>query len=161
MSEVEGPGGFGKNVAMKKNKAFHEWEEERVPNANMRFAVKHVATAAEAAAGVAVLHTHVVTAGEQLRLIHLRCWAKLVNAFSQFVIRQTGGTGHGLPAGLVDIPITYPPNYPESLKQGTYENPIHILEGTVTFEVQDPVAGVEYGMSGWGDENSPQLVYSE
>lgn len=158
MSMVEG-GGYQKTVQKKYNKAFAEFEDARLPNANVRYAGKHVATYKEQSAGEFTFVTVTVTSGRQLKLLFLRYWTKgEVNA--QFVITQTGGTDHGLPEGDVDFPMVHGPDE-KVIGPTSLEKAIHILEGKVEFKVQDPEAGVEYGLAWWGDENSPQKVYTE
>ena len=158
MSMVEG-GGYQKIVAKKYNKAFGEFEDARLPNANVRYAGKHVCTYEEMQAGGFTFVTVTVTSGRQLKLLFLRYWTK-GEVDAQFVITQTGGTDHGLPEGDVDFPMVHGPDE-KVIGPTSLEKPIHILEGEVTFGVQDPMDGVEYGLALWGDENSPQKVYTE
>jgi len=152
--------GYTKTVKKLYNKAFHEFEDERISNANVRFSTKHTVTPEEAGAYGALLTTITIPAGQQLRLIYLNFWSKDPDNPGQLVIAQTGGTSHALPDGQVDA-IMVPPVGDSSknphVMLGTLKDPIHILEGTVTFTLQNPTAGVEYGLSFWGDVNSPQI----
>ena len=151
--------GYTKVVHKLYNKAYHEFEDERLPNANVRFSEKHVCTAQEAGAYGFIFTELIKPAEDQLRLIYLNFWSKDPDNPAQLIIDQAGGTSRLLPEGQVDA-IMVPPlgtaGNPCILK-GTYKNPIHILEGTITFRVQNPVDGVEYGLSIWGDENRPQV----
>jgi len=141
------------------NKAFHEFEDERIPNANVRFSEKHVCTAEEAGAYGFIFTTVTIPAGKQLRLLYLNFWSKDTENPAQLMITQAGGTSHLLPEGQVDA-LMVPPlggcGNP-SIQHGTLTKPIHILEGTVTFQMQNPIAGAEYGLSLWGDANAPQI----
>ncbi|GAI41189.1 unnamed protein product, partial [marine sediment metagenome] len=136
--------GYTKSVKKLYNKGFHEFEDERIPNANVRFSEKFTVTED------GTLTTITIPAGQQLRLIYLNWWC--LEGTAILVITQAGGTAHGLPDGQVDaIPS-------DAQKHGTYKNPIHILEGTVTFEIQGVgYEGAEVGLSVWGDANSPQI----
>lgn len=153
MSGVEAEG-YTKVVHKKYNKAFDEFEDERISNANVRFSEK-VTGAYGAVAGQDVT-TITVPAGLQLRLIYLNFWCKDPDEYAQLVIEQTGGTSHGLPDGQVDA-IMASKGVPYT-KLGTLENPVHILEGTVKFTIQNPKEGAEYGLSIWGDQNRSQIV---
>ncbi|MBA7493682.1 hypothetical protein ES702_04244 [subsurface metagenome] len=155
--EVEG---YTKVVQKEYNKAFHEFQDARISNANVRFSTKHVVTAQEAGAYGAILTTITIPDGQQLRLIYLNFWSKDPENPGQLVIAQTGGTSHALPDGQVDaimVPPVGSPGKNPHVMLGTSKDPIHILEGTVTFTLQNPTAGVEYGLSFWGDQNSPQI----
>lgn len=149
--------GYTKFVKKLYNKAFYEFEDERIPNANVRFSDKHVCTEEEAGAYGFVFATITVPAGYQLRLLYLNFWTKDPKNPGQLIITQSGGTAHGLPAGQVDAIMV--PGLGRYIYKGSLESPIHILEGTVTFQVQNPVAGEEYGLSFWGDQNKPQVEH--
>ena len=161
MSGMEAEG-YTKVVHKKYNKAFYEFEDARIPNANVRFSAKVEGTVpgyGEPEPTSQTIVTITIPAGQQLRLLYLNFWSKDTDHPGQLVITQTGGTAHALPAGQVDalmVPALPNAGNPLVLK-GTYENPIHILEGTVTFALQLPTPGVEYGLSFWGDQNKPQI----
>lgn len=153
MSGVEAEG-YTKVVHKKYNKAFYEFEDARIPNANVRFSEKFVIPADHT--GDYTITTIVIPAGQQLRLIYLNFFAvgEGLGMDPVLLIEQAGGTSHALPEGKVDA-IKAPDQ-----KRGTYENPIHILEGTVTFKIQSPVVayeGLELALSFWGDSNAPQI----
>ncbi|GAI19322.1 unnamed protein product, partial [marine sediment metagenome] len=75
---------------------------------------------------------------------------------AQLIITQSGGTAHALPEGQVDA-IMVPAGGPPIIQRGTLEAPVHILEGTVKFALQNPAPGAEYLLSLWGDQNAPQI----
>jgi len=140
-NEVEG---YTKSVKKLYNKGFHEFEDERLPNANVRFSEKFTLT------GDQTLTTITIPAGQQLRLIYLNWWCQ--EGTPILIIEQAGGTSHLLPEGQVDAIKA------DAQKHGTYVNPIHVLEGTVTFKVEGvEYEGAEVALSLWGDMNSPQI----
>ncbi len=152
--------GYTKVVQKKYNKAFYEFEDARIPNANVRFSTKHTITPEEAGAYGAVLTIITIPAGMQLRLLYLNFWSKDTENPAQLIITQSGGTAHALPEGQVDalmVPALGLGGPNPLVIQGTLEAPIHILEGTVTFQLQNPTAGAEFGLSLWGDQNKPQI----
>lgn len=152
MVEVEG---YTKVVHKLYNKAYYEFEDDRIPNANVRFSEKVTVTAAEAGAYGKVITVIVIPAGQQLRLMYLNFWTKDPENPGQLIITQAGGTAHALPEGQVDAIMV--PALGRFTLQGSLKKPIHILEGTVTFQLQNPTAGEEYGISFWGDMNKPQI----
>ena len=153
--------GYTKIVRKKYNKAFYEFEDERIPNANVRGSEKVIGSGTGPYGTDPVASQTIITitipAGQQLRLMYLNFWSKDELNDAQLVIEQAGGTSHGLPAGQVDaLMIPHNARVPLVLK-GTYVDPVHILEGTVTFKLQNPTVGAEYGLSIWGDQNKPQI----
>lgn len=71
--EIEG---YTKVVQKEYNKAFHEFQDARISNANVRFSTKHTVAAEEAGAYGAIIATITIPAGQQLRLIYLNFWSK-------------------------------------------------------------------------------------
>ncbi|OYD16948.1 hypothetical protein CH330_01380 [candidate division WOR-3 bacterium JGI_Cruoil_03_51_56] len=139
--EIEG---YTKVVQKEYNKAFHEFQDARISNANVRFSgdieVNKDGT----------ITTVIVPAGQQLRLVYLNFWLK--EGTGKLIITQTGGTSHLLPAGQVDC-LDNPTRILANLK-----DPIHVLEGTVTFKIEDVAyEGAIGSLSFWGDSNSPQI----
>lgn len=160
MSGVEAEG-YTKVVHKKYNKAFYEFEDERIPNANVRFSEKVEGAAppyGEEATATQTIVAITIPAGEQLRLLYLNFWSKDTENPAQLVITQAGGTAHGLPEGQVDA-LMIPAGGNPIILQGTLQKPVHILEGTVTFALQDPTTGAEYSLSFWGDQNAPQVEH--
>lgn len=136
--------GYGKSVKKLYNKAFHEFEDERISNANVR---QSVPISVEADGTIVTI---TIPTGQQLRLIYLNF--RLWEGTGRLIITQTGGTAHALPTGQVDCL--------ESGTQllGTLKDPIHILEGTVTFAIEGVTGYVATGcLSFWGDQNKPQI----
>lgn len=143
MSGVEAEG-YTKVVHKLYNKAFHEFEDERISNANVRFSEAIEVTEDGA------ITTITIPAGQQLRLIYLNF--AITQGEGRLIIEQANGTSHALPDGQVDC-LGTPYN-----RLATLKDPIHILEGTVTFKI----AGVGYegaigSLSLWGDQNKPQI----
>jgi len=108
-------------------------------------------TLGAAATGNIVLSRHYVTPPAQLKLLFLRVWTQ-VEGGSKFIIRQTGGTAHGLPTGTVDVPMLEAAGA-EVIGPEPLTSPIHVLEGTVDFMLQEatPTKG-EIGLTWWGVE---------
>ena len=158
MSGVEAEG-YTKVVHKLYNKAFHEFEDERISNANVRFSEKHTCTAEEAGAYGFIFTTITKPADEQLRLIYLNFGSNDPDNPAVLIIDQAGGTSRLLPEGQVDAIIVPPLGAVGNpyVKIATLKDPIHILEGKITFRVENPVAGVDYFLSLWGDENKPQI----
>ena len=152
--EIEG---YTKVVQKLYNKAFYEYEDKRIPNANVRFSTKVEGIPPEYGKPPTpqTIVTITIPAGEQLRLLYLNFGSKDTENPAQLIITQEGGTAHALPEGQVDA-IMIPAGGPPIIQHGTLEAPIHILEGTVKFALQNP-ALVEYLISFWGDQNRPQI----
>ncbi|GAH94950.1 unnamed protein product [marine sediment metagenome] len=151
--------GYTKIVKKLYNNAFFEFEDERIPNANVRFSTKVEGTTPEYGKPAPTSQTIVtitIPAGEQLRLLYLNFGSKDTENPAQLIITQSGGTAHALPEGQVDA-LMIPAGGPPIIQRGTLEAPVHILEGTVTFAIQTPIAGAEYLLSLWGDQNAPQI----
>lgn len=101
--------------------------------------------------GNLLLSRRYVAAGDQLKLLFLRVWTQ-VEGGSKFIIRQTGGTAHGLPSGTIDVPMLEAAGA-EVLGPQPLISPIHVLEGSVDILLQHavPTAG-EIGVAWWGVE---------
>ncbi|MQY62210.1 hypothetical protein GH146_02835 [archaeon] len=151
--------GYTKVVQKLYNKAFYEYEDKRIPNANVRFSAKVEGITPEYGKPAPTSQTIVtitIPAGEQLRLLYLNFGSKDTENPAQLIITQEGGTAHALPEGQVDA-LMIPAGGAPIIQRGTLEAPVHILEGTVKFAIQKPIAGAEYLLSFWGDSNKPQI----
>lgn len=148
--EIEG---YTKVVQKKYNKAFYEFEDARIPNANVRFSDKVTGEAppyGEEEVATQTIVSITIPAGMQLRLLYLNFWTKDTENPGQLIITQSGGTAHALPEGQVDalmVPALGVGGPNPLVLKGTLEAPVHILEGTVTFALQNPEVGAEYGLS--------------
>lgn len=151
--------GYTKVVHKLYNKAFHEFEDERISNANVRFSEIHTCTAEEAGAYGFTFTKITKPADEQLRLIYLNFWSNDPDNSAVLIIDQAGGTSRLLPQGQVDAIIVSPLGGDGNpyVKLATLKDPIHVLEGEITFRVIGATAGRDYGLSLWGDENKPQI----
>ena len=102
-----------------------------------------------------------VTAGKQLKILFLRAWSEY-DGTSVFKIIQTsvGGEVGSAPAGTIDYPMLEAKGA-EVIGPVPLDSPVHVLEGSVSFEVQDPTsalaAGSKFGLVWWGvEEVSPR-----
>ena len=119
---------------------------------------------------------HIVPAGQQLKVLFLRVWTQRADG-AKFSIVQTKPTEEGQPGypavGSVEYDSDSPPgtgvkDYPmleaagcETLR-GSLEDPVHVLEGSVNFNVLypfptgTPLTGDRFGIVYWGVEKIPE-----
>lgn len=121
----------------------------------------------------AVLLSHIVPAGLQLKVLFLRVWTQEAGGavFSIFQFNPTAlgqtGTGVGaveafpvvgsVPSGYRDYPMLEAPGSEKN--HSGLRDPIHVLEGSITFRVQHtptPATGAYYGISWWGVQKIPE-----
>jgi hypothetical protein len=115
---------------------------------------------------------HIVPHGQQLKILFLKVWTQNANG-AKFRIYQTNPTAVGntgtteahpvvgsVPEGARDYPMLE--NAGCETLQGNLESPIHVLEGSVTFDILyafptgTPVTGDRYGIVWWGVEKIPE-----
>jgi len=113
--------------------------------------------------------THIVPAGQQLKILFLRVWTQ-ESGGAVFSIVQTNPTAKGqtgtieaypvvgsVPSGVRDYPMLEAKK--ERVLRGSLENPIHVLEGSIDFRVLDtptPATGAKYGIVWWGVQKIPE-----
>ena len=114
--------------------------------------------------------THIVPAGHQLKILFLRIWTQNATG-AVFSIVQTNPTAAGQTGGVEAFPVVgnVPPfvagasavrDYPmleapgaETIGPTTLRNPIHVLEGSIDFNILDAVASpAVYSIDWWGLE---------
>ena len=117
----------------------------------------------------AVLLSHIVPAGQQLKILFLRVWTQEAGG-AVFSITQTnpvaaGATGAveafpvvgAVPQGVRDYPMLEEAG--AEVLHGSLVDPIHVCEGSIDFGLQHtptPATGAYYGISWWGvEKNSP------
>ncbi len=98
-----------------------------------------------------------VTAGKQLKLLFLRVWSEYTGT-SVFKIIQSAGVGTAVgsaPNGVIDYPMLEAAGA-EVIGPVPLESPVHVLEGSISFEIQDPTpaeaAGNQFSVTWWGVE---------
>lgn len=112
--------------------------------------------------------THVVPAGLQLKLLFLRVWTEADGA--RFSIVQTNPTATGqtgaveaypvvgsVPDGDRDFPMLEAAG--AEILRGSLVDPIHVLEGSINFNVLGtpaPTEELHYGMVWWGVQKVPE-----
>lgn len=113
--------------------------------------------------------THVVPAGQQLKILFLRVWTQETGG-AIFSIVQANPTAAGqtgaveaypvvgsVPQGVRDYPMLEAAG--AEVLHGSLEAPIHVLEGSITFNVlhlPTPSTGARYGIVWWGVEKLPK-----
>lgn len=112
---------------------------------------------------------HVVPAGQQLKILFLRVWTQETGG-AVFSIVQTNPTATGqtgeveaypvkgsVPSGVRDYPMLENPG--AEVLHGSLVDPIHVLEGSINFNVlrtPTPSTGARYGIVWWGVEKIPE-----
>ena len=119
--------------------------------------------------------THVVPTGHQLKILFLRVWTEAAGA--RFSIVQTNPSTTGLtgtveahpvvgsvpPGSITDTPTVR--DYPmleaagAEILRGSLVDPIHVLEGSINFNVLDtpaPTEELHYGIVWWGTQKIPE-----
>jgi hypothetical protein len=112
---------------------------------------------------------HIIPHGQQLKILFLRVWTQEARG-AKFSIEQTNPTATGqtgtvegypvvdsVPDGVRDYPMLEAAGC-ETLR-GSLEDPIHVLEGSVDFNVlfvTAPLTGARYGIVWWGVEKIPE-----
>jgi hypothetical protein len=111
--------------------------------------------------------THVVPHGHQLKILFLRVWTQNPNG-ARFSIVQVNPTAAGqtgdveaypvvgsVPEGVRDYPMLEAAG--AEVLHGRLEQPIHVLEGSIQFNVLDvDASGYHYGIVWWGVEKVPE-----
>jgi len=113
--------------------------------------------------------THIVPSGQQLKILFLRIWTE-ESGGARFSIVQTNPTAKGqtgdveahpvvgsVPQGTRDYPFLESAG--AEVLHGSLKDPIHVLEGSVDFNVLDtptPATGAKYGIVWWGVEKTPE-----
>lgn len=119
---------------------------------------------------------HVVPAGLQLKILFLRVWTQ-ESGGAKFRIYQSNPAAAGATGAVEAFPVVgnVPPftagqatarDYPmleaagcETLR-GSLEDPIHVLEGSITFDIihgpHAPLTGARYGIVYWGVKKVPE-----
>lgn len=112
---------------------------------------------------------HIVPAGQQLKVLFLRVWTQEAGG-AKFSIVQTNPTAIGatgtveaypvvgsVPSGTRDYPMLESPG--AEVLRGSLEDPVHVLEGSITFNVlytPTPATGARYGIVWWGVRKIPE-----
>lgn len=118
--------------------------------------------------------THVVPAGLQLKILFLRVWTQEEGG-AKYQIVQTNPAAIGLTGAIEAFPVvgSVPPyvagtavrDYPmleaagAEVLTGNLEQPIHVLEGSINFNVLYTPAtptGARYGIVYWGVQKIPE-----
>lgn len=113
--------------------------------------------------------THIVPAGHQLKILFLRIWTQNATG-AVFSIVQTNPTALGQTGGVEAFPVVgnVPPfvagasavrDYPmvqapgAEVLHGNLRQPIHVLEGSIDFNILNAVASpAAYSIDWWGVE---------
>lgn len=117
--------------------------------------------------------THIVPAGQQLKILFLRVWTQEASVGARFSIEQynpkseqdaidTGTVDAypvvgSVPSGVRDYPMLEAPG--AEILHGSLVDPIHVLEGSINFNVldtPDPPTGYHYGITWWGVQKTPE-----
>jgi len=108
--------------------------------------------------------SHVVPAGQQLKILFMRIWTQDSNG-AVYSIVQTNPTAAGqtgtveaypvvgsVPSGVRDYPMLEAAG--AEVLRGGLEDPVHVLEGSVDFRICGPIAADadKYGVVWWGVE---------
>jgi len=112
---------------------------------------------------------HIVPHGQQLKILFLRVWTQAADG-AKFSIVQTNPTAIGatgsveaypvvgsVPSGVRDYPMLESAGA-ETLR-GSLEDPVHVVEGSVTFNIlyiTAPLSGARYGVVWWGVQKIPE-----
>lgn len=102
-----------------------------------------------------------VTPGKQLKILFLRVWSEYTGTSVIKIIQGSLGTEVGsAPAGVIDYPMLEAAGA-EVIGPVPLDHPVHVLEGSVSFEVQDPssaaAGGNQISLVWWGvEEVSPR-----
>ena len=116
------------------------------------------------------LLSHVVPAGQQLKILFLRIWTQ-EDTGARFRIYQTNPTTTGqtgdveaypvvgsVPSGVRDYPFLEGPG--AEVLHGSLKDPIHVLEGSIDFQLlgptPSPATGSRYGLVWWGVQKVPE-----
>jgi len=114
--------------------------------------------------------SHIVPAGQQLKILFLRIWTQ-ENGGAIFSIVQTNPTKTGetgdveaypvvgsVPSGVRDYPMLEAAG--AEILHGGLETPIHVLEGSIDFRIlgptPSPATGSRYGIVWWGVQKVPE-----
>jgi len=114
--------------------------------------------------------SHVVPAGQQLKVLFLRVWTQEAGG-ARFSIYQTdpadGETGNpvvgSVPSGVRDYPMLEAAG--AEVLTGSLIDPVHVLEGSIDFRVLSqypgapaagPATAARYGIAWWGVEKIPE-----
>jgi hypothetical protein len=125
-----------------------------------------------------VLDSHIVPHNQQLKILFLRIWTQDPGAI--FRIRQSNPLTAGLTGAVEAFPVqgSVPPftagasavrDYPmleaagAEVLHGSLEDPIHVLEGSIDFDLVGPTpvpaTGSKYALVWWGVEKIPALSH--
>jgi hypothetical protein len=118
--------------------------------------------------------SHIVPHGHQVKILFLRVWTQSSGG-AKFSIVQSNPTAAGetgtvesypvvgsVPSGTRDYPMVEAAGC-ETL-HGSLEDPIHVCEGSITFNILHivgPLDGSRYGVVWWGVEKIPEPNPSE
>jgi hypothetical protein len=111
--------------------------------------------------------THIVPAGQQLKLLFLRVWTQDPSG-AKFSIVQTNPTAAGQTGGVEAYPVVG--SVPEGVRdypmlesagaevlRGSLKDPVHVLEGSIDFKVLYAKASpYHYGIVWWGVQKTPE-----
>jgi hypothetical protein len=113
--------------------------------------------------------SHIVPHGQQLKILFLRVWTQAADG-AKFSIVQTNPIATGTTGAVEAYPVVG--NVPEGVRdypmveaagcetlQGRLEKPIHVLEGSVIFNILHivgPLTGARYGLVWWGVQKVPE-----
>jgi len=112
-----------------------------------------------AAGAYQTVMNYVVPAGHQLKILFLRiCTQEATGArFRIYATAQTGDVG-SVPYGVRDYPMLEQPG--AEVLHGSLVDPIHVLEGSITFDVLGatpaPATGARYNFVWWGTIKIPE-----
>ena len=113
--------------------------------------------------------THIVPAGQQLKILFLRVWTQ-ESGGAKFSIQQANPTAAdatgtveafpvvgSVPYGTRDWPMLEEAG--AEVLHGGLRDPIHVLEGSIDFKVHwtpTPATGSRYGIVWWGVQKIPE-----
>jgi len=126
-----------------------EYVDEKLPYKVVRGAWKGTLDVANK-----VVSNYVVEAGKQLKILFLRVWTEYSGG-ATFKITQTAQTGDlgSAPSGTVDYPFLEAAGA-EVIGPVPLNSPIHVLEGSIDFIIQDPLPSQsttnKFGLVWWG-----------
>ena len=127
-----------------------KYREQQLPYAVVRGAWKGTFQANQ---NDAIILNHVVPAGQQLKLLFMRCWTEHPGGAS-FRVRSTAQAGDvgSAPHGNIDYPFVEAAG--QDLVAGDLVGPVHVLEGSVDWMIQHAYAagGNYYSIVWWGVE---------
>ena len=124
----------------------HKYEDRNLPYGNIS---RDTFKATFETVGDKLISSIQIPAGSQLKLLLLRFWSEQNEATLRIV--QDGATNpKEAPDGIVDY-VYATDDMPSCNGPSTLENPVHVLEGSVDFIIQDAQASAnEYGLAWWG-----------